>query len=111
MNAVRLFLAATFFPAFVLLVRGVGTRSRALRGIFVLVGVGLTGLVINFPFLVGRTANELGISTGGDLVLYSVVLVLVTLIGYMVGKFRRLEQRLSKLVHEVAVNSERPNAR
>jgi len=107
MTVVRFLLALMFCPAFVLLVRGVGARSRALRGVGVLGGVGIASVIINFPSLVDQAASEVGIATAGDLVLYLVVLVLVTLIGYMLGKFRRIEQRLNRLVHEVAVTSEK----
>lgn len=107
MSIMRFLLSILFFPAFVLLVRGVGARSRALRGVAVLGGLGITSVIINYPSLVDRAASEAGVSTAGDLVLYSVVLVVTTLVGYITGKFRRLEKRLSSLVHEVAVISEK----
>lgn len=107
MNLIRAILAALFLPAFVFLVRGVGARSRALRGVAVFGGVGLAGAIVNFPTLLDRSASELGIATAGDLVLYLLVLVLTTVIGYSLGKFRRLEQRLDRLVHEIAVVSEK----
>lgn len=105
MNLIRLFLTVLFVPVFVTLVRGVGSRSRALRGMVLLVGVSTTGIFINYPSLLDRGAAQLGLNSAADLVLYLLVLALLTLIGYMVGKFRRIEQRIARLVHELAVSS------
>ena len=77
--------------------------------IALLAGVGGAGLAINFPGFLDQSAREIGISSGADLTLYLVVLSLLTLSGYMVGKFRRLEQRLSRLVHELAVRDAESN--
>jgi len=107
LNLIRLLLTIMFLPAFVLLVRGTGTRSRALRGIAVLIGVGGASIIINQPRIISRAASELGISSGGDLVLYAVVVALTTFVGYALGKFRRVEQRLNTVVHELAVISEK----
>lgn len=109
MNVLRVALTLLLLPAFVLLVRGVSSRSRALRGIALLLAVGSAGLVINFPGLLDRSAKELGINSGADLTLYLLVLGLLTISGYVVGKFRRLEQRLSQLVHELAVRDSELN--
>lgn len=105
MNLVRLFLTILFLPVFVILVRGVGSRSRALRGMVLLAGVSTTGIFINYPSLLDRGAAQLELNSGADLVLYLLVLVMLTFVGYVVGKFRRIEQRLNRLVHELAVSS------
>jgi len=107
MNILRVLLTLLLLPAFILLVRGTGSRSRAFRGIVLLAGVGAAGIVINFPGLLDRSAEELGINSGADLTLYLLVLSLLTLVGYIVGKFRRIEQRLARLVHEIAVQDSR----
>lgn len=70
MNILRVILTVLLVPAFVLLVRGVGSRSRALRGVALLASVGAAGLIINFPGLLDRSARELGINSGADLTLY-----------------------------------------
>ncbi len=103
MIAIRIALSILLLPAFVLMVRGVGSRSKALRGMFLILGVGISGLIINFPGLLDRSARELGINSGTDLVIYLLVVGLLTLTGYMIGKFRRIERKMSILVHELAV--------
>lgn len=105
MNLVRLFLTILFLPVFIMLVRGVGSRSRALRGMVLLAGVSSTGILINYPSFLDRGAAQLGLNSGADLMLYLLVLVITTFVGFVVGKFRRIEQRINRLVHELAVSS------
>lgn len=103
MNLVRLILTLLFIPVFVLIVRGTGSRSRALRGIALMSGVGICGVIINFPTVLDKSARSLGIGAGLDLVVYILVLGTLVLSGYVVGKFRRMERRIAVLVQEMAV--------
>lgn len=103
MSLIRIVLTLMLFPSFVVLVRGVGNRSRALRGMLLIFALGITGLIINYPNILNLTADEIGLSSGADLVLYLLVLAMITLTGYTVGKFRRSDHRVARLVHEMAV--------
>lgn len=103
MSVVRIILALAFIPAFVFLVRGVGSRARAARGVVLIFGLGTTGLLLTSPHMINSAAERIGINSGIDLVVYLTVLSLTTHIGYSVGKFRRLEKRMSVLVHQLAV--------
>jgi hypothetical protein len=103
MTLVRLLLTLGFLPAFVLLVRGTGSRSRAFRGVVLVLGVGLAGIIINFPGLLDNSASQIGISSGADLTLYLLVIGLLTMAGYVFGKLRRLEHRMNRTVQQMAV--------
>jgi len=105
MTFIRLVLTVLLFPAFALFVRGVGQRSKALRGIALFVGLGVAGVIINFPGLLDQSARGLGLNSGADLALYVLVLGLVSLAGYCLAKFRRLDQKIDRLVHNVAVRT------
>jgi len=105
MTVMRLILALAFAPAFIFLVRGVGMRARALRGVVLMLGLGAVSITLTFPNIVDFAADALGVSTSLDLLVYLTILTLTTLVGYVVGKFRRLEKRLNVVIHELAVRS------
>jgi hypothetical protein len=108
-NIFRLALTLLFFPAFVVVVRGIGSRSRALRGVMLFLGIGTVGLIINYPGVLDESAQSFGIGSGINLAVYLCVLAIATLIAYIVGKFRRLERKLAKLVHDLAVRESQEN--
>jgi len=103
-SAMRIVLTLLFFPAFVLLVRGFGSRAKAFRGIVAIIGLVVAGTVITNPRMLDEVALLAGINSTVELVLYLVVLTLVTLTAYMVAKFRYLEMRLSRLVQKLALS-------
>lgn len=105
MTVIRLILALAFAPAFIFLVRGVGTRARALRGVVLMLGLGTVSITLTYPNLVYFVADALGVNSSLDLLVYLTILTLMTLTGYVVGKFRRLEKRLNVIIHELAVRS------
>jgi len=103
MTAVRLFLLLLFFPAFIVLSRSIGSRSKAIRTLLLFSFPSLVGYSILFPETWQSMANILGIDQGADLLLYVIVLTLVTYIGYSFTKFRYLEKRIAILVQEIAL--------
>jgi len=103
MLIVRITLVMLFIPAFVVIARSLGSRSRALRTLLLFSFPSLVGFSIIFPQIWQSMANFIGIERGVDLLLYVTVLTLVTYIGYSFGKFRYLEKRIATLVKEVAL--------
>ena len=103
MQIIRLFLVALFVPAFIVLARSLGARSRALRSLLLFTFPALVGFSIMFPSIWQTFADWLGVDRGVDLLLYVTVLTLVTYIGYSFGKFRTLEKRIATLVQELAL--------
>jgi len=65
-------------------------------------GLMAAGTIITNPQLLDAIATSAGINSAVELVLYLVVLALVTIIAYMVAKFRHLEKRVAKLVQALA---------
>ena len=100
---VRFLLVILFIPAFIVIARSLGSRSRALRTLLLFSFPSLIGFSIIFPRVWQSMADILGIDKGVDLLLYVMVLTLVTYIGYSFGKFRYLETRIAALVQELAL--------
>jgi hypothetical protein len=90
-------------PAFIVIARSLGSRSRALRSLLLFSFPSLVGFSIIFPRIWQTMADTLGIDKGVDLLLYVTVLTLVTYIGYSFGKFRYLEKRIATLVQELTL--------
>ena len=103
MLIVRFLLVILFVPAFIVISRSLGSRSRALRSLFLFSFPSLVGFSIIFPRIWQTMADTLGIDKGVDLLLYVTVLTLVTYIGYSFGKFRYLEKRIASLVQELTL--------
>lgn len=103
MQIIRLFLVALFVPAFIVLARSIGARSRALRSLLLFTFPALVGFSIVFPSIWQTFADLLGVDRGVDLLLYVTVLTLITYIGYSFGKFRTLEKKIATLVQELAL--------
>ena len=103
MLVVRFVLVMLFIPAFIVIARSLGSRSRALRTLLLFSFPSLVGFSIIFPRIWQSMADFIGIDRGVDLLLYITVLTLVTYIGYSLGKFRYLEKRIATLVKEVAL--------
>ena len=99
----RIFLVLLFIPAFIVLARSLGSRSRAVRTLLLFTFPSLIGFSILFPEIWQRIADAIGVERGVDLLLYVVVLTLITYIGYSIGKFRHLEQRISVLTKCLAL--------
>ena len=106
MLIVRFILILLFIPAFIVIARSLGSRSRALRSILLFSFPSLVGFSIVFPETWQSMADLIGIERGVDLLLYVTVLTLVTYIGYSFGKFRYLEKRIAILVKELALTRE-----
>ena len=103
MLIIRFVLVMLFIPAFIVIARSLGSRSRALRTLLLFSFPSLVGFSIIFPRIWQSMADFIGIDRGVDLLLYITVLTLVTYIGYSLGKFRYLEKRIATLVKEVAL--------
>lgn len=103
MLIVRLFLVLLFIPAFIVLARSLGSRSRALRSLMLFTFPSLVGFSIVFPSIWQSMADLLGIDRGIDLLLYVTVLTLVTYIGYSFSKFRYMEKRVAVLTQKIAL--------
>ena len=103
MLIVRFILVILFIPAFIVIARSLGSRSRALRSLLLFSFPSLVGFSIVFPRIWQSMADFIGIDRGVDLLLYVTVLTLVTYIGYSFGKFRYLEKRIATLVQELAL--------
>ena len=103
MPIVRFCLVLLFIPAFIVLARSLGSRSRALRSLLLFSFPSLIGFSIVFPQVWQSMADALGISKGVDLLLYVTILTLITYIGYSFGKFRNVEKRIAILVQELAI--------
>jgi hypothetical protein len=103
MFIIRLFLVLLFIPAFIVLARSLGSRSRALRSLMLFTFPSLVGFSIIFPSIWQSMADIIGIDRGVDLLLYVTVLTLITYIGYSFSKFRYLEKRVATLVKEIAL--------
>ena len=103
MLIVRFVLVMLFIPAFIVIARSLGSRSRALRTLLLFSFPSLVGFSIIFPRIWQSMADLLGIDRGVDLLLYVTVLTLVTYLGYSFGKFRHLEKRMARLVQEIAL--------
>ena len=103
MFVIRLFLVLLFIPAFIVLARSLGSRSRALRSLMLFTFPSLVGFSIIFPSIWQSAADLIGIDRGVDLLLYVTVLTLITYIGYSFSKFRYLEKRIATLVQELAL--------
>lgn len=103
MLVVRLFLVLLFIPAFIVLARSLGSRSRALRSLMLFTFPSLVGFSIVFPSIWQSMADLLGIDRGIDLLLYVTVLTLVTYIGYSFSKFRYMEKRIAVLAQKIAL--------
>ena len=100
---VRFLLVILFIPAFIVIARSLGSRSRALRTLLLFLFPSLIGFSVIFPRVWQSMADTLGIGKGIDLLIYLTVLTLVTYIGYSLGKFRYLEKRIAALVQELAL--------
>lgn len=105
MIVIRFFLVLLFVPAFIVLARSLGSRSRALRSLMLFTFPSLVGFSIVFPGIWQSMADLIGIERGIDLLLYVTVLTLITYIGYSFSKFRHLEKRIATLVQEIALLS------
>ena len=103
MLIVRFLLVILFVPAFIVIARSLGSRSRALRSLLLFSFPSLVGFSIIFPRIWQTMADAMGIDKGVDLLLYVTVLTLVTYIGYSFGKFRYLEKRIATLVQELTL--------
>lgn len=103
MLSLRLFLVLLFVPAFIVLARSLGSRSRAVRTLLLFSFPSLVGFSILFPEIWQRLADAVGVARGADLLLYLTVLTIITYIGYSIGKFRHLEQRISVLTKSLAL--------
>ena len=103
MLIVRFILIILFIPAFIVIARSLGSRSRALRSLLLFSFPSLVGFSIVFPQTWQSMADIVGIDRGADLLLYVTVLTLVTYIGYSFGKFRYLEKRIATLVQELTL--------
>lgn len=103
MLIVRFILIILFIPAFIVIARSLGSRSRALRSLLLFSFPSLVGFSIVFPQTWQSMADTVGIDRGADLLLYVTVLTLVTYIGYSFGKFRYLEKRIATLVQELTL--------
>jgi len=112
MTAVRIFLVLLFFPAFIVLSRSIGSRSKAVRTLLLFLFPSLVGYSVLFPETWQSMANFLGIEQGVDLLLYVTVLTLTTYVGYSFTKFRYLEKRIAVLVQELTLlqSKEEPNS-
>jgi len=100
---VRLLLVILFIPAFIVLARSLGSKSRAMRSLMLFTFPSLVGFSIVFPSIWQSMADLVGVERGVDLLLYVTVLTLVTFIGYSFTKFRYLEKRIAKIVKELAL--------
>ena len=103
MLIIRVFLVMLFIPAFIVIARSLGSRSRALRSLLLFSFPSLVGSSIVFPRMWQSMADFVGIDRGVDLLLFVTVLTLVAYIGYSFGKFRHLEKRIAILVKEVSL--------
>ena len=103
MLLVRLLLVILFIPAFIVLARSLGSKSRAMRSLMLFTFPSLVGFSIVFPSIWQSMADLVGVERGVDLLLYVTVLTLVTFIGYSFTKFRYLEKRIAKIVKELAL--------
>ena len=108
---VRLFLVILFIPAFIVIARSIGSRSKAARTLLLFLSPALFGYSIVFPETWQLMADFLNVDRGSDLLLYVTVLTLITYIGYSFSKFRYLEKRIVVLVREIALmrGVEEPN--
>ena len=103
MLPLRLFLVLLFVPAFIVLARSLGSRSRAVRTLLLFSFPSLVGFSILFPEIWQRIADAIGVGRGVDLLLYVVVLTLITYIGYSIGKFRHLERQIAVLTKRLTL--------
>ena len=103
MIIIRILLVLLFIPAFIVLARSLGSRSRALRSLLLFTFPSLVGFSIVFPSIWQSAADLIGIDRGVDLLLYVNVLTLITYIGYSFSKFRNLEKRIATLTQELAI--------
>jgi hypothetical protein len=103
MLIIRFLLVLLFIPAFIVLARSLGSRSRALRSLMLFTFPSLVGFSIVFPGIWQSMADLIGIERGVDLLLYVTVLTLITYIGYSFSKFRYLEKRIATLVQALAL--------
>jgi len=100
---IRLVLILLFVPAFIVIARSIGSRSKAVRTMLLFSFPSVIGFSILFPQVWQSMADVLGVDRGVDLLLYVTVLTLITYIGYSFGKFRYLEKRIATLVRELAL--------
>ena len=112
MIIIRLFLVLLFIPAFIVLARSIGSRSRAIRTLLLFSLPSLVGYSVLFPKTWQTMADVVGVDAGSDLLLYVTVLTLITYIGYSFGKFRHLENQIAILVQEISLlqDKEKPNS-
>jgi hypothetical protein len=103
MLIIRFLLVLLFIPAFIVLARSLGSRSRALRSLMLFTFPSLVGFSIVFPGIWQSMADLIGIERGVDLLLYVTVLTLITYIGYSFSKFRYLEKRIATLTQKIAL--------
>ena len=103
MIVIRLVLILLFVPAFIVIARSIGSRSKAVRTMLLFSFPSVIGFSILFPQVWQSMADVLGVDRGVDLLLYVTVLTLITYIGYSFGKFRYLEKRIATLVRELAL--------
>lgn len=103
MLIIRFLLVLLFTPAFIVLARSLGSRSRALRSLMLFTFPSLVGFSIVFPEIWQSMADLIGIERGVDLLLYVTVLTLITYIGYSFSKFRFLEKRIVTLTQKIAL--------
>ncbi len=103
MIIIRLVLILLFVPAFIVIARSIGSRSKAVRTMLLFSFPSVIGFSILFPQVWQSMADVLGVDRGVDLLLYVTVLTLITYIGYSFGKFRYLEKRIATLVRELAL--------
>jgi hypothetical protein len=103
MLIIRFLLVLLFIPAFIVLARSLGSRSRALRSLMLFTFPSLVGFSIVFPAIWQSMADLIGIERGVDLLLYVTVLTLITYIGYSFSKFRYLEKRIATLTQKIAL--------
>jgi len=98
-----LLLVLLFIPAFIVLARSIGSRSRAVRTLLLFSFPSLTGYSIIFPETWQSMADFIGLDRGTDLLIYVTVLTLITYIGYGFSKFRNLEKRIAILIQKIAL--------
>ena len=99
----RFLLVLLFVPAFIVLSRSLGSRSRALRSLMLFMFPSLVGFSVVFPGIWQSMADLIGVDRGIHKLLYVNVLTLVTYIGYSYSKFRYLEKRIASLVQALAL--------
>ena len=109
---VRLFLVILFIPAFIVISRSIGSRSKAARTLLLFLLPALVGYSVIFPETWQSIANFVNVNRGSDLLLSVTVLTLITYIGYSFSKSRYLEKQIVVLVQQLALlqSKEEPNS-